>query len=190
MAKLIKKIMYREKKLAEIASKSGGFTEEFAKEKFNINGKRLQALCNSKFFKLHEFYRENENGKLERKRAFALGIEGKKYVKENNICETTQGLNGYRHTVSMQEVVYDLVYKQDYNITDILNEKEQEKYFQDEINKAKAKNIDFRINDVAIVTDIEIRVIEVETNYSSKLIAQHQAYSEQVLNVPYESVKG
>lgn len=191
MSKLIKKIMHREKKLAEISCKSGGFTEEFAKEKFGVNGKRLQALCDSKFFELHEFYRENEiTKKLEKKRAFDLGPGAKEYVKENGICNVTQGLNGYRHTVTTQEVVYDLVYNQNYNITDILNEKEQEEYFQNEINKAKAKNIDFRINDIAIVTNTEIRTIEIETDYRDKLIAQHRAYAEQVLNVPYESVKG
>ena len=154
MAKSIKKIMYREKKLAEIGCKSGGFTEEFALKYFGVNGKRLQALCDSNFFELHESYRENEEGKLEKKRAFDLGVGAKEYVKENGICTVTQGLNGYRHTVATQEVVYDLVYNQNYNITDILNEKEQEDYFEDKINKAKAKNIDFRINDIAIVTFI------------------------------------
>ena len=69
MAKSIKKIMHREKKLAELSCKSGGFTEEFAKEKFNVNGKRLQALCYNGFFELHEFNIENSEGKLERKRA-------------------------------------------------------------------------------------------------------------------------
>ena len=59
-----------------------------------------------------------------------------------------------------------------------------------DINKAKAKNIDFRINDIAIVTDTEIRVIEIETDYRDKLIAQHRAYAEQVIKVSYESVKG
>lgn len=190
MAKSIKKIMHREKKLAELSCKSGGFTEEFAKEKFGVNGSRLQALCDNGFFELHEFYRENEEGKLEKKRAFDLGVGAKEYVKENNICSVTQGLNGYRHTVTTQEVIYDLVYNQNYNITDILNEKEQEDYFEDEINKAKAKNIDFRINDIAIVTDTEIRVIEIETDYRDKLIAQHRAYAEQVIKVSYESVKG
>lgn len=189
MAKSIKKIMHREKKLAELSCKSGGFTEEFAKEKFNVNGKRLQALCYNGFFELHEFNIENSEGKLERKRAFDLGPKGKEYVKES-ICTTTQGLNGYRHTVATQQVVYDLVYNQNYNITDILNEKEQEDFFQDKINKAKAKNIDFRINDIAIVTDTEIRVIEIETDYRDKLIAQHRAYAEQVIKVSYESIKG
>ena len=70
MAKIIKKIMHREKKLAEISCKSGGFTEEFALKYFNVGGKRLQSLCDSEFFELHEFYRENEEGKLEKKRAF------------------------------------------------------------------------------------------------------------------------
>ena len=55
MAKAIKKLLHREKKIAELASKSGGFTEEFAKEKFGINGRRLQALCESGFFELHEY---------------------------------------------------------------------------------------------------------------------------------------
>lgn len=190
MAKAIKKIMHREKKLAELSSKSGGFTEEFAKEKFGINGRRLQALCDSDFFELHEFNIENEEGKLERKRAFDLGSKGKEYVKKNNFCTTTQGLNGYRHTTKTQEVVYDLIYKENYNITDILNEKEQEEFFQEEITKAKSKNIDFRINDIAIVTDTEIRSIEIETNYRQGLINQHKAYAEQVLNVSYESIKG
>lgn len=81
MAKIIKKIMHREKKLAEISCKSGGFTEEFALEKFKINGKRLQALCDSGFFELHEFYRENDEGKLEKKRAFDLGSRSKKIFK-------------------------------------------------------------------------------------------------------------
>lgn len=190
MAKAIKKLLHREKKIAELASKSGGFTEEFAKEKFGINGRRLQALCESGFFELHEYNIENEEGKLERKRAFDLGAGAKEYVKENGITSITQGLNGYRHTVATQDVVYNLVYKENYNITDILNEKEQEEHFKEEITKAKGRNVDFRINDIAIVTDTEIRSIEIETNYRQGLINQHKAYAEQVLNVSYESIKG
>lgn len=189
MAKDVKKILYREKKLAELSCKSGGFTEEFARERYGINERRMADLCHSGFFEEKVFNVEIE-GKLERKYVYDLGDKGKEYVKDSGVCEVTQGVNGYRHTVAMQEVVYDLVNNQNVDIKDILNEKEQEVYFKDEIDDARCRGVDFRVNDIAIVTETEIRSIEIDTGYSSALKGQHRAYAEEVLHVQYETIFG
>ena len=91
----------------------------------------------------------------------------------------------------MQNVVDDLLNKKNIDIKNILNEKEQKKFFRKELYQARKNKIDFAINDIAYYDKTgQLHSIEIETDYRKSLIKKHKNYAVKVLGVKYESIKG
>ncbi len=184
---IVKKLKEREIQIMSIASKAGGISYKFANDKFGISMRRLNNLVQTGYLEKHIIY-QVENEKIKNRYVYDLGDKGKCYVKEAGICSITQGFNGYKHLLKTEEVVYRLVKEEYINIKEILNEKEQIEKFEDRISYAKSRGIDFRVNDLAVVSNNEVRSIEIDTGYSNKLKTQHRNYAELILNVVYESI--
>ena len=80
--------------------------------------------------------------------------------------------------------------KKKISIQNILNEKEQELIFKNEIRNARRNKVNFRVNDIAYWdNEGNLHSLEIENNYRKSLIQQHSNYATQVLNVDYEYIK-
>ena len=183
------KITKREEIIFQIISKVGATSRKMLVEEFGLDRRRISRLEKEGFLKKHTD-KEREGKRFKNRHSYSFGNSGKKYAKEKGYCIITQGFNGYKHNLKAEQIVKELLIEKGIPINNILNEKEQELIFKNEIRNAKKNKVDFKVNDIAYWDKQgNLHSIEIENNYRKSLIEQHSNYATQVLNVEYEYIK-
>ena len=183
------KITKREEIIFQIISKVGAITRKMLVEDFGVDRRRINKLEKEGFFKKHTD-KEKEGNRFKNVHAYSFGNSGKKYAKEQGYCIVTEGFNGYKHNLKAEKAVKELIVEKKISIQNILNEKEQELIFKNEIRNARRNKVNFRVNDIAYWdNEGNLHSLEIENNYRKSLIQQHSNYATQVLNVDYEYIK-
>ena len=183
------KITKREENIFQIISKVGAITRKMLVEEFGMDRRRITKLEKEGFFKKHTDT-EKEGKRLKNKYVYSFGTTGKAYAKEKGYCIVTEGYNGYKHNLKAEKAVKELLFEKNIPIDKILNEKEQELIFKNEIRNARRNKVNFRVNDIAYWDNQgNLHSLEIENNYRKSLIEQHSNYATQVLNVEYEYIK-
>lgn len=183
------KITKREEIIFQIVSKVGAITRQMLVEEFGLDRRRINKLEKENFLKKHTD-KEKEDNRFKNKHSYSFGNKGKDYAKEQGYCIITQGFNGYKHNLKAEKAVKELIVEKEIPITNILNEKEQELIFKNEIRSARRNKVNFRINDIAYWDNQgNLHSLEIENNYRKGLIEQHSNYATKVLNVEYEYIK-
>lgn len=181
------KILHREQLFFQIISKCGGITKKFLNEN-NMNDKRIRQLENEGYLERKKF-QKNVNGKLENRYAYAPGKKGKEYIEKKGYASEIQYFNGYEHQEKSEKALKSLL-ENGIEVKNIFSEVEQTKKFHKEISNARKSGLNFKINDFAYVDNGgNLHSLEIENNYSNKLISKHKNYAENVLGVKYEYIK-
>lgn len=188
----MKKLKYEEKEMLKMMSLTGGFTYAIliSENHFNMNPRRLNDMIKSDYLERKE-YNEKINGKTVKRYTFVPSEEGIKFLNKEGIEHIQRG-TGIGHLEKAEKYIFDKVKNEGVKIHNILNESKQREHLKYEIQNAEKRKIDFLVCDFVILEEEtqEIQeVMEIENNYSQKLINKHKNYAKQVLKQEYKSIK-
>lgn len=191
------KLTDRDIKIFKIIAKTGSISRGMLEDDFGMERRSIYRLTKGEdpFLKIHNTP-QKKGKKIVNRYTYSFADKGAKYAIESGFCTHVQGFNGYEHSLQAEKTINELL-KQGIDVSQILNEKEQEHRFRKEIkamedaDKAKnRKESSFAVCDFAFYDkDKKLNIIEIETkNYRPRLKLQHENYAKN-LGGKYKTIR-
>lgn len=191
------KLTTRDLEVFKIISKVGSISRYMLEKDFNMERRTIYRYLkgDDPLLKVHNTPTK-QGKKIVNRYTYSFTEKGAKIAIELGYCRHVQGFNGYEHSLQAERTIKELLEK-GIDVSEILNEKEQEHRFREEIkameNQDKVKNrkeSSFAVCDFAYYDkDNQLNIIEIETkNYRPRLRLQHKNYAKN-LGAKYEVIR-
>lgn len=191
------KLTNRDLEIFKIISKVGSISRGMLEDDFGMERRSIYRLTKGEnpYLKIHNTPTK-KGKKIVNRYTYSFAPKGAEVAINSGFCKYIQGFNGYEHSLQAERTIKDLI-DSGIEVSEILNEKEQEHRFREEIklmtehDKVKnRKESSYAVCDFAYYDkDNKLNVIEIETkNYRTRLKMQHRNYAKN-LGAKYTTVR-